>query len=669
MATDAQPSTADLGLALKHAVELLKRDPKLAESQAHEILKVATDSIPAKQLLAASLRLQGRAADALAVIEAVFENGAASVPLSYERALCLGAVDRGDEAVAILRRLLEQDPGHAQAWRTLGDQLVAAGDNAAAEDAYEKHLRLSSRHPELIDAATHLRRGELARAESITRDVLKKDPLDVVAIRMLADIGIKVGKFDDSINLLERCLELAPDFHLARQHYALALSRRQRLDEALAQMDVLLRAEPNNPQYRLLKGSFHVQKGDHAEALKIYEDLVRAYPNQASAQMNFAHTLKAVGRLDEAITAYRRSAELRPSTGEVYWSLANLKTYRFDDAEIEAMRRQVLPDGGDPDDQAHLLFALGKAFEDRGNYQESFRCYEQGNAIRSREHRHDPRVNVFNTARQIKALDAAFFEERRGWGFEATDPIFIVGLPRAGSTLLEQILASHSLVEGTAELPDIIAISRRLGERSRKNPAGNYPEILRTLTEQQARELGESYIETTRIQRHGEPFFIDKMPNNFQHIGLIHLILPNAKIIDARRHPMAGCFSCFKQLFARGQTFTYDLEGLAHYYRDYVTLMDHWDAVLPGRVHRVQYEDMVADTENQIRSLLEYCGLAFEESCLRFYETRRAIRTPSSEQVRQPVYTAGVEQWRNFEPWLGPLKEALGPLLERYPVD
>ena len=669
MAMQPTPSTDDIGIALTHAVELLGKDPVLAEKQAREIIKVAKDSVPAKQVLAASRRLQGHAQEALELVEEIIGKNAVGTSVSYEYALCLGAAGRGDEAVAVLRRLLDAEPGHAQAWRTLGDQLVAAGDSAAAEDAYEKHLRLSSRHPELIGAATHLRRGELAKAEKIARDVLKKDPLDVVAIRLLAAIGIKVGKFDDAINLLERCLELAPDFHLARQNLALALSRRQRHDDALAQMEVLLRAEPNNPQYRLLKGSFHVQKGDHADALQIYEDLVRAYPNQASAQMNFAHTLKAVGRLDEAITAYRRSAELRPATGEVYWSLANLKTYRFDDAEIEAMRRQVVPDGGDPDDQAHLLFALGKAFEDRGNYEESFRCYEKGNAIRSRQHRHDARVNVFNTARQIKALDAAFFEERRGWGCEAPDPIFIVGLPRAGSTLLEQILASHSQVEGTTELPDIIAISRRLAQRSRQHPAGRYPEVLHELTESEARELGESYIETTRIQRHGEPFFIDKMPNNFQHIGLIHLILPNAKILDARRHPMAGCVSCFKQLFARGQTFTYDLEGLAHYYRDYVTLMDHWDAVLPGRVHRVQYEDMVADTENQIRSLLDYCGLAFEESCLRFYETRRAIRTPSSEQVRQPVYTGALEQWRNFEPWLGPLKKALGPLLERYPVD
>jgi hypothetical protein len=385
--------------------------------------------------------------------------------------------------------------------------------------------------------------------------------------------------------------------------------------------------------------------------------------------MNYGHTLKTVGRVDDAIREYRTSIGLRPATGEAYWSLANLKTFRFETKDIEAMRAQIVPEGGDPEDQAHLAFALGKALEDQQAFDESFRYYAHGNAVRRQHHRYDAKVNVVNTARQIRGLDRAFFAERQGWGCAAPDPIFIVGLPRAGSTLLEQVLASHSKVEGTAELPDIIAISRKLGKKSRKNPASDYPEILRTLSKQQVGELGESYMQTTRVQRRGAPFFIDKMPNNFQHIGLIHLILPNAKIIDARRHPMAGCFSCFKQLFARGQTFTYDLADLGRYYRDYVALMDHWDAVLRDRVHRVQYEEMVADSEGQIRRLLDYCGLEFEEQCLRFYETERAVRTPSSEQVRQPIYKEGLEQWRHYEKHLEPLKKALGPILDRYPID
>ena len=367
--------------------------------------------------------------------------------------------------------------------------------------------------------------------------------------------------------------------------------------------------------------------------------------------------------------AYRKAIELSPSIGEIYWSLANLKTFEFTDEDIARMRERFRPDDGDPDDQGHLAFALGKAFEDREDFDRSFQYYEQGNSIRARHHRHNMKINIMDTARQIKSLDAGFFAARASHGCTAADPIFVVGLPRSGSTLVEQILASHSQVEGTTELPDIIAISRKLGAASRENPAGKYPEILAGLPPETFRELGQGYIETTRVQRTDTPYFIDKMPNNFRHIGLIHLILPNARIIDARRHPMGACFSGFKQLFASGQTFTYDLKGIAYYYRDYIKLMDHWDEVLPGRVHRVQYEDMVNNTEFEIRRLLEHCGLEFEEQCLRFYETERAVRTPSSEQVRQPVYMHGLEQWRNYEAHLGPLKDALGPLLERYPID
>ena len=398
------------------------------------------------------------------------------------------------------------------------------------------------------------------------------------------------------------------------------------------------------------------------------ERVLAVYPKQPRAQMNYGHTLKTVGRLDEAIEAYRRCIALNPAIGEAYWSLANLKTYRFTDAEVARMREQLAATKGNAEDQAHLAFALGKALEDRGAFDEAFQCYDRGNRIRKVKHRHDIRINVFDTARQMKTLTAEFFAARQRWGCPAPDPIFIVGLPRSGSTLLEQILASHSQVQGTAELVDVIQIARRLGQKSRQNPASNYPEVLATLDADRLRELGEGYIASTRVQRNDRPYFIDKMPNNFRHVGLIHLMLPNAKIIDARRHPMACCFSNFKQLFASGQTFTYGLEEIGKYYRDYVFLMDHWDRVLPGRVLRVEHEELVADTEAQIRRLLDYCGLPFEEQCLRFWETERAVRTPSSEQVRQPIYRSGLEQWRHFEKHLGPLKVALGPVLERYPV-
>ncbi|HEX2138547.1 MAG TPA: sulfotransferase, partial [Woeseiaceae bacterium] len=579
-----------------------------------------------------------------------------------------GAAGRGAEAIEVLEQALAIHPEHSGAWRTLGDQLSAAGNEPAAERAFERHLALSTRHPQVVEAVACFRRGNLPKAEQLTRDVLKQDPLDIVAIRLLASIAVKLGQLEDAKHLLERCLELAPGFHLARHGYTVVLFRRHELDAALEQVEKLLRAEPANPNYLILKGTILVRRGDHRPALEIYERILADYPRHAGAHLNYGHTLKTVGRLDEAIAAYRTSIGLSPDGGEAYWSLANLKTFRFTDEDVERMRAELAVEGRDPEDEAHLAFALGKALEDRAEYEESFTWYERSNAVRGKHHRWDPKVNVFDTARQMKALNGDFFAARQGWGCTAADPIFIVGLPRAGSTLLEQILASHSQVEGTAELPDIIAISRRLGQKTRRNPASKYPEILKELTPEAARSLGEGYLESTRVQRSGKPFFIDKMPNNFQHIGLIHLILPNAKIIDARRHPMGGCFSCYKQLFARGQNFTYDLDKLGRYYRDYVILMDHWDAVLPGRVHRVQYEQMVENTETEIRRLLDYCGLEFEEQCLRFFETERAIRTPSAEQVRQPVYRAGLEHWRHYERHLGPLKKALGAVLDRYPI-
>ena len=377
--------------------------------------------------------------------------------------------------------------------------------------------------------------------------------------------------------------------------------------------------------------------------------------------MSYGHALKTVGRLDESIEAYRKCVRLSPEVGEAYWSLANLKTFRFTDDDIESMRKQVTAEGGDADDQAHLAFALGKALEDRCEYDESFKFYRRGNGIRRIEHRHNPKVNVLESVRQVRALDKTFFEQRKGWGSQARDPIFVVGLPRAGSTLLEQILASHSQVEGTSELQDIIGISRKLGEKSRENPSGKYPECLAAMTAEQFRELGESYLETTRIQRSDTPFFIDKMPNNFRHIGLIKAILPNAKIIDARRHPVACCFSGFKQLFAEGQEFSYSLDDIAQYYNDYVTLMDHWDDVFPEYILRVLYEDVTENIESQVTAILDYCGLPFESACLEFHKTERAVRTASSEQVRQPHYKSGVDQWQNFEPYLQSLISKLAP--------
>jgi tetratricopeptide (TPR) repeat protein len=660
----------DLQVALRNATGLLDHDPKLAEEQAQEILKVYPDTVEAKRILATAFRLQKMPQKGLDVLAPLLAGQSDSADFLHESARCQGGVGRGDDAIESLRKAVAIDPKHAGAWQSLGHQLAVAGDEKGSRQAFQRHFELSTPHPELVEASKLFREGKLGKAERITRDLLKKHPADPSAIRLLADIGLKLGQLTDAGHLLERCLELAPEFHVARHSYAMVLIRQQKPEAALHEAETLLEREPNNPNFLTLKASILARIGDQSGALEIYEKVLKNYPRQAMAQMSYGHTLKTVGRLDEAIEAYKKCIRLRPEVGEAYWSLANLKTFRFSDEDIDNMRNQVTTEGGDADDQSHLAFALGKALEDCRGYDESFKFYRRGNAIRRIEHRHNPQVNVLESLRQVRALPGAFFEQRNGWGCQAPDPIFVVGLPRAGSTLLEQILASHSQVEGTSELQDIIAISNKLGNKSRENPAGKYPEILAELSQDQVRELGESYLESTRIQRSNTPFFIDKMPNNFRHIGLIHLILPNSKIIDARRHPMGGCFSGFKQLFARGQTFTYDLEDIGKYYRDYVKVMDHWDEVLPGRVHRVQYEDMVADTDAQIRALLDYCALDFEEQCLRFYETDRAIRTPSAEQVRKPIYKEGLEQWRNFEAHLDPLKKALGPKVrQQYSID
>lgn len=506
MNSTASTPSGDLKTALGHAASLLQRDPQLAEQQAREILKVHPNIEPAERILSVAYRLQGQPDKSLALLEPLAKKNANSADLLHELGLCLGAAGRGQEAIESLRQAVRLDPKHAGAWRTLGDQLNAYGDEGESWKAYEKHLQVSTRHPELIEAASHLRANLLGKAERLIREVLKNDPGDVIAIRMLAEVGIKVGQLDDAQNLLERCLDLAPDFHLARHAYATLLMRRNKLEESLSEINRLLTSEPRNPAFLIIKGAVLAQKGEHLPALQIYEELLKNYPRHATAQMYHGHTLKTVGKLPEAIDAYRKSIALSPSIGEAYWSLANLKTFRFTDEDIAKMRERFLPDTGDADDQGHLAFALGKAFEDREDFDQSFQYYEQGNSIRAQRHQHDFKKNILDTARQIKTLDIAFFATRENFGCAAADPIFVVGLPRSGSTLVEQILASHSQVEGTSELPDIIAISRKLGAVSRKEPAGRYPEILPELTQAGCKELGESYIDTTRVQRTDAPF-------------------------------------------------------------------------------------------------------------------------------------------------------------------
>lgn len=571
-------------------------------------------------------------------------------------------------AEAQAREILKAAGEHPRALQLLAAALRRQGDTAAAEAAYLRSVKAAVGDPKLMAAAAALCDGRIAEAEHGLRAVLKDRPTDVAAMRMLAETGMRLGRYDDAEKLLARCVELAPGFAPARHNYATVLYRQNKPGEAIAQADRLLADDPKNPAYRNLKAAALGRIGEYEAAIALYRAVLADQPRQPKAWMSLGHALKTVGRQTESVEAYRRCLALSPHMGEAWWSLANLKTVLFSAEDVAAMERALTRADLTDEDRFHLHFALGKALEDEGRFEASFRHYEQGNALRRLSLDYVADETSEHVARSKALFTPAFFAEREGQGCPAPDPIFVVGLPRAGSTLIEQILSSHSQVEGTQELPDIIAIARRLGGRAKRAAEGRYPEALAELGADELRALGEEYLERAGVHRkEGRPFFIDKMPNNFAHLGLIQLALPNAKVVDARRHPLGCGFSAFKQHFARGQGFTYDLTDVGRYYADYVELMAHFDAVLPGRVHRVIYERMVADPEGETRALLAHCGLPFEDACLRFYENDRAVRTASSEQVRKPIFTDAADHWRNFEPWLDPLKASLGPVLTAYP--
>ena len=575
---------------------------------------------------------------------------------------------RPDLAAAQAREILAVVPASGEAWGLLAEALSRQGDTEGAGRAYAGQIAASVHEPELQQAAAALADNRLAVAERLLKPFLKRHPDTVAALRMLAEVAGRLGRYDDAEALLARCLELAPGFAPARHNHALVLYRQNRPAEAIAEADRLLAGEPGHPAYRSLKAAALAQIGEYDAAIEGYRGVLAEHPLQPKGWMSLGHALKTVGRSDESIAAYRRSLEQQPGLGESWWSLANLKTFRFSAADIAAMQAQLARADLAEDDRLHLHFALGKALEDQTLDAEAFAHYREGNALRRRAIAYDADETSAHVVRSKALFTPEFFAARAGQGCAAPDPIFVVGLPRSGSTLVEQILASHPEVEGTMELPDIASIARRLGGERRPGEAPAYPGVLADLAPKQLKALGEEYLERTRVQRKtGRPLFIDKMPNNFAHVGLIHLILPRAKIVDVRRHPLGCGFSGFKQHFARGQGFTYDLTDLGRYYADYVALMAHFDAALPDRIHRVIYERLVEDAEPQVRRLLVYCGLDFDPACLRFHETARPVRTASSEQVRQPLNRDGLDQWRRFEPWLGPLKAALGPTLEAYP--
>ena len=640
-----------------------KREFARALADAGRLLGEVPENRDVLYLVAVSQRYLGRIDEALATLRRFEELHPDFGRLFQERGHCYRTAGDSARAIEAYRRAVALNPSLLASWKALAVLCRAAGQTGEATAAAEQALQLERLPGPVLSASGMLAEGDVYGAERILRQFLLKHGNHLEAMRLLAQIGLQLDVLDDAEFLLESALTFDPNYHIARYDYAVVLGKRHKHAAALEEARKLLEVDPRHHAFRTVYATACVGLGDHAEALRVYRELLAETPQNPELHLSVAHALKTQGHQAEAIESYRAAAAARADFGDAYWSLANLKTYRFTDEELARMRQIEAADATKLVDRYHLCFALGKALEDRGEYEESFRYYERGNAFKKSESRFDLGAMERNLRLQASLCTSEFLAARAGGGCQRPDPIFIVGLPRSGSTLIEQILASHSQVEGTMELADIPRMVQQLGGRENRDAPSRYPALLADLTPAERLRLGEKYIADTRVYRTDKPYFIDKMPNNFRHIGLIHLILPNARIIDARREPLACCFSNFKQLFASGQEFTYSLEDIGRYYRAYVDVMAHWDAVLPGRILRVQHESVVEDLEGNVRRLLDFLGLPFEAACIEFYRTDRSVRTASSEQVRQPIYKEGIDQWRNFEPWLGPLKSALGHLL------
>ena len=567
-----------------------------------------------------------------------------------------------DEALSAYARAVRSNPALTASWTAQAELLAATGRTAEAAAAQEQARRVTALRRELVAVTHHLHEGRPLRAEEICRHFLRRNPRHVEAMRLLAQIGLRLGILDDAEFLLESAVAFEPDNIQVRLDYMDVLRKRQKFERSRDEAEALYRRDPESPLFQSHLAIESMQTGDYARAFELFDAVLAKLPDDPATLTSRGHALKTTGQQDDAVASYRAAIAAKPDHGDAYYALANLKTYRFTEGEIAAMREQVARPEIAFMDRVHLTFALGKAHEDREEYEASFGFYEEGNALKRRQTRYDADRMSEELKAQEEVCTSDLFAAKQGAGDRARDPIFILGLPRAGSTLLEQILASHSQIDGTLELPNVLALAHRL--RGRKAGQSRYPQVLHDLTLEQLTGFGRDFLANTRIHRQGAPFFIDKMPNNFRHIGLIHLILPNATIIDARRDPMDCCFSGFKQLFAEGQDFTYGLTEIGRYYADYVALMDHWDRVLPGKVLRVRHEDVLDDLEGQTRRMLDHIGLPFEEACLEFHRTARAVRTASSEQVRRPINRSGQGAWKPYEPWLGDLKTALGPLAD-----
>jgi predicted Zn-dependent protease len=663
------PTTASSDLELLRASALLESDPATARLRAAHMLAQSPGHPEASLLLAAAHRRLGDPAAAAAVLEALARAQPHSPLVQLDLGRACAQAGRTAEAVAALRRAVTLDAALADGWRELAAQLLLAGETLAGDVAYAHYTRLARDPPELSDAIVAVSENRLDAAERMLRQRLQHAPHDVVALRMLADLARRREDDAEAERRLRECLELAPGFAAARYDLARLLYELYRHSEVLPLVDRLLASDQDNIDYLSLKAQALRFVGGNEQAIALMEGVVGRHPDKDRAWLLYGHVMREVGQQARAIEMYRRALAVRPASGPAYSSLANLKTFRFSGADLAAMREQLAHSAPQGPDRIHLEFALGKALEDEGEFAASFEHYARGNALQRATLSYDPEAATADVERAKATYTAAFFAARSDWGSERRDPIFIVGMPRSGSTLLEQILASHSQAEGTRELTDLPALVLELMAGGNGAARSAYPQTVAALDREGIEAFAARYLSRTEAHRtRGTPRFVDKMLANFGHVGFIHLMFPHAAIIDARRHPLGCGFSCYKQLFARGLNYSYELRELGRYYRDYAELMAHFDAVLPGRVHRVYYERLVADPETEVRKLLAYCGLAFEQQCLQFYENPRIVQTISSEQVRRPIYTDSVDQWRHYEAWLGPLREAVGDLVDRYPT-
>jgi predicted Zn-dependent protease len=661
-APDAASSPTDLETLLPSLREALERN------QFAQVLHVAEALLTIHQgnrellyLTAVSQRMLQRIPEALTTLASLETYHPRYSRVFQERGHCHVFLREAPKAIEAFEQAVRLNPALPASWQALERLYRIVGRSDDSANAGKHVAKLASLPVEVVTARSMVSDGDSHDAELLVRGFLANNPDDVEALRLLATIAREYEYNTDSEVLLDRVLQLVPHYNAARYDLILTLVDLHKHQRAREEAEKLMAAEPNNPGVRVTYAGILMALGDVDGAIERYRKLIVEMPGDSELHQSLGHALKTNGQQQEAVASYHRATDIRAEFGEAYWSLANLKTYRFSDAELDRMRQFEAQPFIQRADRYHLCFALGKGLEDRGEYAESFRYYERGNALKKEGSRYRAGMQEKAALRQQEICTAEYFAARRGWGCQSTAPIFVLGLPRAGSTLLEQILASHSQIEGTMELANVPRLVGSLGSQGNFGET-HYPEVLKDLTAEQCLAFGEDYVRDTMVYRTGKPFFIDKMPNNFRNIPLIHLMLPNAKIIDARRDAMDCSFSNFKQLYARGHQFAYSLEDIGRYYRSYVGLMDHWDRVLPGRVLCVKHEDVLADLEGSVRRILDYCGLPFESACVEFHKTQRRVHTASAEQVRRPINRDGVDQWRPYEPWLGPLKDALGDL-------